>query len=170
MNALAAEPTGTAVAVARVIEYARGKFAALPPQTTLELIEGPRPLSVPGAARYACGLLARQDKRLPMIDLDALLHTQTRRARPEAFFPYALVLAWQAAPGQALEQGAIGIMDLPLSVTVNDAAACDLPGDSELWPRIARACFLHGGDEEHPVPIIDTSLLFGSYHGQAAAG
>ena len=60
-------------AVARVIEYAPGRLAGLPPHTTLEIIENPQAIPVPGAAYYGWGLLTWQGRRLPMIDLEALV-------------------------------------------------------------------------------------------------
>lgn len=148
-------------AVARLIEYARGRQIALPPRTTLDLVEHPAVVAVPGAAYYAYGLLAWQGRRLPLLDLDALLRAHPGADRAVA--PrYALVLAYQRVPRRPLEHGAIGLAALPKTVAVGDASRCELPADSDLWPLLALSCFRHEG---HAVPILDTARLFATYHG-----
>lgn len=148
-------------APARLVEYAPGRWIALPVHTTIELLEHPRPAIVPGAAGYAWGLLGWQGQRIPMIDLEALCRAQPHDERAAA--PrYALVVAFQRGPRQAVEHGAIGLSEMPQTVTVRDAAACGLPQDSPLWPRVALACFRHG---EQAVPVVDTGRLFGRAHG-----
>ncbi|MEO5670258.1 MAG: chemotaxis protein CheW [Ramlibacter sp.] len=148
-------------AIARLVEFAPGRLVALPPHTTLEVVEHPKPVTVPGAAYYAAGLLTWQDTRVPLIDLNALL-----RAHPGAGVRrlprYALIVAYQDSPGSPVQRGAIGIAQLPESVTTADDACCELPGDSDLWPLISLSCFLHEGKA---VPVIDTGRLFGAFHG-----
>ena len=148
-------------ALARLIEYAPGRQVALPPHTTIELLENPAVVTVPGAAYYACGLLAWQGRQLPLLDLHALLRAYpgVNSAAPPR---YALVLAYQRAPRQPVEHGAISLAVLPQTVTVTDKAGCELPADSDLWPLLALSCFLHQG---HAVPILDTARLFAAYHG-----
>lgn len=148
-------------ALARLIEYAPGRRVALPPHTTIELLENPAVLPVPGAAYYACGLLAWQGRLLPLLDLQALLRAHlgaNRTAAPR----YALVLAYQRGPRQPVEHGAISLAVLPQTVAVGDEASCELPADSDLWQLLALSCFQHEGDA---VPILDTAKLFGAYHG-----
>ena len=87
----------TISAAARLIEYAHGAFIALPPHTTLEIIEHPVFLVVPGAANYAYGLMPWQGRHIPLIDLDAVQRAHEslhRTAAPR----YALVVAYQSAP------------------------------------------------------------------------
>ena len=147
--------------VARLIEYARGRMVALPPHTTLEIVENPQAVPIPGAAYYGYGLLSWQGRRLPMLDLDAMLRAYPQAQRTKA--PrYALVVAYQRAPGQPVEHGAIGLADLPQNAMVRDEACCELPNDSDMWPHISLSCFRFEG---RPVPIVDTARLFGSYHG-----
>lgn len=148
-------------AVARLIEYAPGRQIALPPHTTIELLENPAVVAVPGAAYYACGLLAWQGRQLPLLDLHALLRAYPGTNRTGA--PrYALVLAYQRAPRQPVEHGAISLAVLPQTVAVSDEARCELFADSDLWPLLALSCFRHEG---HAVPILDTAKLFAAYHG-----
>lgn len=148
-------------ALARLIEYAPGRHIALPPHTTIELLENPAVVAVPGAAYYACGLLAWQGRQLPLLDLHALLRAYLGAHRAVA--PrYALVLAYQRAPHQPVEHGAISLAVLPQTVAVGDEARCELPSDSDLWPLLALSCFQHEG---HAVPILDTAKLFAAYLG-----
>jgi hypothetical protein len=149
------------MSTARLVEYTPGRYIALPPHTTLEVVENPRPVAVPGGAYYGHGLLAWQERQIPLVNLLALLKAHTSDAAA-ALPRYALVVAYQAAPGQPVMHGALGMAQLPQSVTVNDSDACGLPDDSDLWPLLALSCFTHEGQ---PAPIVDTSKLFGAFHG-----
>jgi chemotaxis signal transduction protein len=151
----------TARAAARLLEYAHHAYVALPPHTTLEIIEHPVVLAVPGAAYYAYGLLPWQGRHIPMIDFDAVQRahqTAHRIAAPR----YALVVAYQSAPHAPLEHGAIGLAGLPQVIHVEDRDWCDLPTDSDMWPLLALSCFRYEGSV---VPILDTARLFMTYHG-----
>ena len=148
-------------ATARLLEYAHGAFIALPPHTTLEIIEHPVFLVVPGAAYYAYGLMPWQGRHIPLIDFDAVQRAHQslhRTAAPR----YALVVAYQSAPYAPLEHGAIGLAGLPQTIQVKDSEWCDLPIDGDIWPLLALSCFRHDG---LTVPILDTARLFGTYHG-----
>ncbi len=156
-SAAEAAESGPQVA-ARLIEYARGRYIALPPHTTYALLEHPEVVGVPGAAHYACGLLTWQNMRLPLIDLHALLHADTE---PSIAPRYALIVAYQSAARGPLAYGAIGLAALPQTIAIGDEAQCALPGDSKLWPLLALSCFQHEGQA---VPILDTARLFAAHH------
>jgi chemotaxis signal transduction protein len=148
-------------ATARLIEYAHSHQIALPPHTTLELVESPMAVAVPGAAYFAHGLLAWQGRWIPMIDLEVLLlaHQEVELvAAPR----YALIVAYQRAPRRPLEYGAISLYALPQTIEIGDETCCELPTDSDLWPLLALSCFRHEG---HAVPILDPARLFSAYHG-----
>jgi hypothetical protein len=104
-------------------------------------------------------MLSWEGMLLPLLDLDILLHGPIA-ARPVPP-SYALIVAYQRIAPGPLEYGAIGLAELPFTIAVGDAAQCELPGDSTLWPRLALSCFRHEG---RSVPIVDTGRLFGSYH------
>lgn len=151
----------SARAAARLVEYARGAYVALPPYATLEIIEHPVVLTVPGAAYYSYGLLAWQGQHIPMIDFDALQRAYQSAHRITA--PrYALVVAYQSAPHLPLQHGALGLAGLPQTIHVGDSNFCNLPANGDLWPLLALSCFRHDG---HVVPILDTARLFTRYHG-----
>ncbi len=161
--AIAAEPEVGPKVAARLVEYASGRYIALPPHTTYALVENPAVVAVPGAAHYAYGLLTWQDMRVPLLDLDALLHADSGAVRIAA--PrYALIVAYQSRARGPLEFGALGLAALPQTVAIGDDAQCELPQDSRLWPLLALSCFRHEGQA---VPILDTTRLFAAYHGQA---
>lgn len=147
--------------IARLIEYSRGRHVAFPPHTTIELIENPVIIEVPGAPAYALGLMSWQGGWLPVIQLDLLLHAPSTPAPPAQAPRYALVLAYQPAPRLPVAHGAIGMDFLPKFSAVGDDAQCALPLDSPRWPRLSLSCFFH---EAQPVPILDTARLFAAYH------
>lgn len=142
-------------APARLLEYRWGSFVAFPAHTTIALIDNPAVVEVPGAPYYCLGLIEWQGRRLPLLDVNALL-----RAYPEPDPPAAghvLVLAWQEAPGRPLEYGAVCARLLVRMIEVGDSQQCELPRDSDLWPWISLSCFEHEG---HVVPVLDTRRLF----------
>ena len=147
---------------ARLVEYAPGRRIALPPHTIYGLIEQPSFEEVPGTARYGYGLLSWQNKRLPLLNLEVLLHADS--ADSQGIAPsYALVVAYQCAATEPIQYGAIGLTALPQTVAVGDDAQCELPDDSTLWPQLALSCFQH---ESRAIPILDTARLFSASHCQ----
>jgi len=146
---------------ARLVEYANGRHIALPPHTTYALATQPAFDAVPGGAHYAYGLLTWQGARLPLLNLDALLHAEPSSVLSIA--PrYALIVAYQSVALGPLAFGAIGMDSMPQTVAISDEAHCALPCDSSLWPQLALSCFEHEGAA---VPILDTARLFTAYHG-----
>jgi hypothetical protein len=161
-DATPVEPLAAGLQVdARLIEYAPGRRIALPPHTTYALIDHPAVETVPGAAGYAYGLTMWQGNRLALLDLNVLFHGDAG-AVLSAAPRYALIIAYQSVARGPLAYGAIAMNALPQTIAVGDEAHCALPGDSKLWPQLALSCFQHEGQA---VPIIDTSRLFGAWHG-----
>lgn len=155
----AAAPSGPR-AVARLVVYAPGRQIALAPHTTYALLENPAAVAVPGAARHAYGLLTWQDTRLPLIDLNVLLHPDA--GTPTATPRYALIVAYQREAHGPLAYGAIGLSELPQTVLIGDESQCALPDDSRLWPLLALSCFEHQGQA---IPIVDTARVFAAQYG-----
>lgn len=148
-------------AAARLIAYASECYFALPIHTTLEIIENPVVVTVPGAAYYTCGMLAWQGHYLPVIDICTLLRAY--QDTPIISTPrYALVVAYQRASGSPIEHGALGLTVLPQTIEVGDEAWCELPASSDLWPSLSLSCLRHNGAI---APILDTAKLFMAYHG-----
>jgi hypothetical protein len=143
-------------AAARLVEYGPGRYIALPPHTVFALIERPTFVGVPGAVGHAYGLLVWQDSRVPLLDLNSLLHSDADIDLTSA--PrYALIVAYQSVARGSVAYGAIGLVQLPQSITVSDNDQCELPTDSKLWSQLALSCFKYEGCE---VPILDTLRLF----------
>jgi hypothetical protein len=155
----AASHTTGAATPAQLLEYAHGRHVALPQHATLEVLEQPQIVPVPGSAYYSVGLAKWQNRWLPVIDLHVLL--QAYRKQYAAPTRYLLVVAYPTAPRTPLQHGVIALPMLPAVITVFDDTLCPLPTDSDLWPHLALSCFEHQG---RPVPILDTGRLFGSYH------
>lgn len=147
--------------IARLIEYRRDRYVAFAPHTTIELVENPSVIEVPGAASYGLGLMSWQNGWLPVIDLAWLLHGRPSSEQHAPAPRYALVLAYQAAPRQPVAHGAIALELLPQFAAVSDTQLCPWPDAHPCWPQLGLSCFAHEGQA---VPILDTSRLFTSYH------
>lgn len=147
--------------IARLIEYMRERYVAFAPHTTIELVENPAVIEVPGAASYGLGLMSWQGGWLPVIDLAWLLHGKPPSVQDAPAPRYALVLAYQPAPRQAVAHGAIALELLPQFAAVSDRQLCPWPDAHPRWPQLGLSCFAHEGQA---VPILDTSRLFTSYH------
>jgi hypothetical protein len=148
-------------ASARLLEYERGRWVALPVHTTIEVLDSPRTVEVPGAAYYCCSLIKWRQQWLPVLNLQALVHAHPldkAQQQPQ----HVLIVAYQLAAFKPLHYGALHLPFFPETVEVADSAQCPLPVDSDLWSLIASSCFKHDG---HVVPVLDTARLFGSYHG-----
>ena len=117
-------------------------------------------IPVPGAAYYVDGLTRWRGRWLPVIDLHALVNAYRKEYAPKT--RYLLIVAYQAARRGPVRHGAIALPVTPGTVQVSDAARCELPDTSDLWPLLALSCFEIKG---LAVPIVDTGRLFGLYHG-----
>lgn len=142
-------------ALACVLEFAPDSFIALPVHAGVELVESPRLVPVPGMAHFCRGLVAWQGRQLALIDLQAYLGgADAPAARP---FSHVLIVAYQVAPGVAIEYGAFCAPSLIRMVEVVDRDQCPLPGGQARWTDIAISCFLHQG---RAVPVLDPSRIF----------
>ena len=149
-------------AAARIVTYAHGKQVAFAPHATQEFVEKPQWLPVPGGAYYAYGLLYWQNRHIPFIHLESLLLAYPAFDAQVASVPYALVLAYQAAPHAPLQYGAIAVTDIPQTKMVSDADFSPLPNDSDMWAELAISCFRQNGQT---YPILDAAKIFSQYHG-----
>jgi len=144
-------------ATAYLLEYSKGHYFAFPAHTGVELVEQPRVVAVPGMPYFCLGLIAWQGRRLPLLDLAKLMAGPIAQSNGHPSIGHVLVLAYQTAPGKALEYGAVCAPSLISKLEVVDSQQCDLPKGSDLLPRIALSCFEYEG---RAVPIIDSASLF----------
>ncbi|MDP3702195.1 MAG: chemotaxis protein CheW [Hylemonella sp.] len=150
------EETPAPRALACLLEYARGTCVALPVHAGVELVEQPRVVAVPGMPHFARGLIAWQGRQLPLIDLGR--HLEEGGSPAPVPFSHVLVVAFQTAPGQALDYGALCAPFLVRMIEVTDSQQCPLPVGSERWARMAASCFRYQGQ---PVPVLETARVFG---------
>lgn len=154
-DALPGETGRETPALACVLEYAPDSFIALPVHASVELVESPRLVPVPGMVHFCRGLVAWQGRQLPLIDLQAYLGGADSPAAPP--FSHVLIVAYQVAPGVAIDYGAFCAPSLIRMVEVVDSDQCPLPGDQACWTGIAISCFLHRG---RAIPVLDPSRIF----------
>lgn len=147
-------------APARLLEFERNRHVALAVHATLEIVEQPEIVGVPGGAYYMLGMMRWQDRQIGVLDLCTLLNAHAKAGAPR--LRYALVVAYQTAARRPIEYAAIATAALPQTVQVGDDAQCPLPEDGDLWPLVSLSCFMHHGER---VPIVDTGRLFGAYWG-----
>jgi chemotaxis signal transduction protein len=142
-------------ATAYLLEYSKGRYVALPVHTGVELVEQPRVVPVPGMPYFCLGLIAWQGRQLPLLDLARLLLGPSTQGSPS--IGHVLVLAYQSAPGGALEYGAVCAPSLISKIEVVDGQQCELANGSDALAKMALSCFAIDG---HAVPIVDSSKIF----------
>jgi chemotaxis signal transduction protein len=142
-------------AKAYLLEYRPDCFVAFPAHTGVELVDQPVFLPVPGMPYFCLGLMAWQGRRIPLLDLDRLLTGPSVGANP--LIGHVLVLAYQSAPGRALDYGAVLAPSLIRMIEVLDSQQCALPADIDALLRTALSCFEF---EARPVPVLDTARVF----------
>ncbi len=143
-------------ASAQLLEYEHAHWVALPLHTTIEVLESPKIVEVPGAAGRCRALASWRGQWLPVLDLQTWVNASAQA--PLISARHLLVVAYQMAAFTPICHGAIKLPFLLETVEVSDSAQCPLPTDSRLWSQIASACFKHN---EHVVPVLDTRRLFG---------
>jgi hypothetical protein len=143
-------------ATAYLLEYSKGHYFAFPAHTGVELVEQPRVVAVPGMPYFCLGLIAWQGRQLPLLDLAKLMAGPIAQGHPP-LIGHVLVLAYQTAPGRALEYGAVCAPSLISKLEVVDSQQCELPKDNDLLPRISLSCVEIDG---HAVPIVDSARIF----------
>jgi chemotaxis signal transduction protein len=144
-------------ATAYLLEYSKGHYFAFPAHTGVELVEQPRVVAVPGMPYFCLGLIPWQGRQLPLLDLAKLAAGPIAQGNGNPSIGHVLVLAYQTAPGKALQYGAVCAPSLISKLEVVDSQQCELPKESDLLLRIALSCIEYEGQA---VPIVDSSSLF----------
>lgn len=138
---------------ARLLDVFWTHPVALPPQASLEIVETPKLLTVPGAKCYLQGLMHWQNRHIPVLNLKSLL-TGTHQTVQSS---YCLVVLYRYPQTQIIEYGAILLEDIARTVWVKDSDFTELPEAGKLWPLIADSCFAF--NNQH-IPILNTQSLF----------
>jgi chemotaxis signal transduction protein len=113
-------------------------------------------MPLPLTPAYSLGVLAWREQMIPVIDIGRLL------SNPGAELPAmtgVMVLAYQQAPGEPIEHGAIVLRSAPRDITVNSDMSCPLPIASAAWKTLAIACF---SDQGHEIPVLNAKQVFSS--------
>lgn len=138
-------------ASARIIKISELQSVAISPIQTLELIESPELLKVPGAKRHFSGLLHWQEYWLPVIDLYSLLYGDVREPK------YALIVVYRDQASGTLQRGALLVDNIVNTENVTNQQFTALPNDSGIWRRIADSCVTI---QNKATPILNLSKLF----------
>ena len=149
------EASGQGTALACLLEYAPGVRVALPIHAGVELVEQPQAIPVPGMPEFAVGLMAWQGRQLALLDLARYFHGPDAGAPAAA--GHALVVAYQRAPGEAIEYGALLAPNLVRMIEVTDSLACATPAQPARMEDVAVAAFSF---QEQAVPVLELSRIF----------
>lgn len=143
-------------ALACLLAYAPNASIALPVHASVELVEQPRVVPVPGMPHFCQGLVAWQGRQLPLIDFQAYLQAPGN-ARAAPAYSHVLIVAYQTAPGRPIEYGALCAPFLVRMIGVADSQQCPLPAGEACWPSIAVSCFMNQGQT---IPVLDPARIF----------
>lgn len=149
----------TQSALAYVLEYHQGQYAAFAPSFSQELMDCPAIMPVPCAADYAYGVIEWRNQWIPLINFAALIDRKQAEKMPQP--KYALVLAYQQTPESPVQFGALAAFSVPDSVYVADEDFCGIPADNPIWSQISVSGFRY---RERATPIINTSALLSASH------
>ena len=121
----------------------------------VECVHPERYYKVPGTPDYCSGVLAWQDKLVPVMDLAAALDGIPKTLLDTAF---VCLLSYQLAPKQPLQYLALRINNTPQKILVDDEQVCEMPaeGFSALLKSVSLCAFSH---QQLPVPILDIARL-----------
>lgn len=139
-----------------LLAYAPNAFIALPVHASVELVEQPRVVPVPGMPHFCQGLVAWQGRQLPLIDFQAYLRAPGD-ARATPMYGHVLVVAYQTARGRPIEYGALCAPYLVRMIEVADNQQCPLPAGEECWTSIAISCLMNQGQA---IPVLDPARIF----------
>lgn len=137
-----------------VMDVGAGWHMAAGAPHVVEYVLAADAVRIPQLPVHCVGLLTWRDRLIPLLDLRPLL---AEAATPVADARRAVVLAYQEAPGQPLQYGALLVMAAPTDTWVSDDMATPLPETPASVRHLARACFVR---QDQAIPIIDARRLF----------
>ncbi|MDH5633872.1 MAG: chemotaxis protein CheW [Gammaproteobacteria bacterium] len=113
-------------------------------------------MPVPMAPVYSPGVILWRDRIIPVIDLASVLNPAATSLVDMAG---VMVLAYQAAPGEPIQNGAVVLRAAPANIMVSSDMACPVPNTPVAWKSLAMACVKDG---ERVVPILNVRHVFSS--------
>lgn len=146
-------PISAEGALARVLDVYWTHPVAIAPQVSLEILEKPEILTVPGTKNYIEGLMRWQNRWIPAINLKSLLTGTSQNIEPH----YCLVVLYRYPDSLVIEYGALILQKIATTVTVTNSDFTALPESSKMWSLIADSCFSLDGQS---VPILNMQSLF----------
>ncbi len=135
-----------------VFNVCDGQHVAAGARHVVEYLVAPETTAVPLAPVHVAGLLYWRERYIPVVDLAPLFGAQVDESRRRA-----VVIAYQNAPGEPLQHGALLVGAAPMEVQVDDGMASELPATPLSLRHVARACFRL---DDRIVPILDMRRLF----------
>ncbi|MBU0499570.1 MAG: chemotaxis protein CheW [Gammaproteobacteria bacterium] len=119
----------------------------------VEVLARPRTHYVPGAPEQCRQIIVWRDRLLPMVHPAALAGLEGGGEQPV----FVAVIAYQEAPGEPLQYGALALADAPVPIQVNAGPPGEPPLAGEVWDRLLLSCFRQ---EDKSVLVVDMELLF----------
>ncbi len=107
---------------------------------------------LPRTRPHCVGLVYWRDRYIPVIDLAPLYGSHAGDTGRRA-----VILAYQNAPGETLQYGALVIHAAPVEAWVSNDMATEVPTAPPAVRHISRACFLL---DDKVIPILDVRRLF----------
>ena len=143
-----------AIASALRLQVGAAQMAAIGLHEMIEVIEGAEPIHVPRAPRYCHAMVRWREMLIPIFDLANWCGFDAGGATGGAARFHA-ILSYESGDPQRPGFGCLGLESFPVTIQVDDQAACALP--AKLWSAVALSCFRDGPSI---VPILHLSALF----------
>jgi len=137
-----------------LLDVAGGMRLAAGAPFVVEYLLDPETIELPRLPAHCRGVMLWRERIIPVIDLAPIL------AGVEGLsggWSRAVVLAWQDAPGQPLQYGALSVLKAPVELFVSDSDARPLPERPEILRQFAGSCF---GYDDEVIAIVDVRRLF----------
>lgn len=134
-----------------LLELTGGNRVVVAEYEMIEYVMSPRLHAVPLTPEYARSVLEWQGRMIACIDFGVILG-QGRSKKVNT-----CVLAFQEAPGMALEYTSVVITAAPVKILVDDDQLCSASEKGrKVWSYLAACWIKHEGQ---PVPILNVSQL-----------
>jgi len=137
-----------------LLDVAGGMRLAAGAPFVVEYLLEPETIELPRLPAHCRGVMLWRERIIPVIDLAPILAGVEGSS---GGWSRAVVLAWQDAPGQPLQYGALSVLKAPVELFVSDSDARPLPERPEILRQFAGSCF---GYDDEVIAIVDVRRLF----------